>query len=210
MNNEARLQQAFNIAELRVAARRRVPRMVFDYIDGGADDEITLRANSERFRAYELSWRVPSRYFHAVDCNDGVAIDHSLARCPTATQRLFDPSAGEIAVARAAAAAGMIRSLSTLATTTLEAVAGASVGPKWFQLYVWKDRGLMREMLERAMISLCRRESRRGPFVRRLPGRAISGVCGPRRRCARKISCMQFRRLAGESLNFSTAKSIAR
>ena len=126
--------------------------MVFDYIDGGADDEVTLRANTERFRAYELSWRVLQDISALSTATTvlGSATALPIVCCPTATQRLFDPSAGEIAVARAAAAAGMIYSLSTLSTTTLEAVAAASAGPKWFQLYVWKDRGLMREMLERA------------------------------------------------------------
>lgn len=152
MSNGANLKRAFNIGDLRAAARRRVPRMVFDYMDGGADDEVTLRANSERFSAYGLRWRVLrdiSRLSTATTVL-GSATRLPIVCCPTATQRLFDPAAGEIAVAKAAAAAGIIYSLSSLATTGMEEVAAASDGPKWFQLYVWKDRGLMREMLERA------------------------------------------------------------
>jgi L-lactate dehydrogenase (cytochrome) len=70
--------------------------------------------------------------------------------CPTAASRLFHPVGGERAVARAAASAGIIYSASALATTRFEDIAAVNSGPKWFQLYAWKDRGLMREMLVRA------------------------------------------------------------
>ena len=70
--------------------------------------------------------------------------------CPTAASRLFHPVGGERAVARAAHAAGVIYSASALATTRFEDIAAVNPGPKWFQLYAWKDRGLLREMLVRA------------------------------------------------------------
>jgi L-lactate dehydrogenase (cytochrome) len=70
--------------------------------------------------------------------------------CPTAASRLFHPLGGEAAVARAAHAAGVIYSASALATTRFEDIAAVNPGPKWFQLYAWKDRGLLREMLLRA------------------------------------------------------------
>lgn len=149
MNNIAR---AFNIADFRLLARRRVPRMVFDYIDGGADDEVTLRGNAGRFRDYQLTWNALediSRISTATSVM-GSPTALPLILCPTATQRLFNPRAGERAVARAAGAAGIIYSLSALATTSIEDIKAATAGPKWLQIYVWKDRGLVREMLERA------------------------------------------------------------
>lgn len=146
------LQRAFNIADLRLMARRRLPRMVFDYIDGGADDECTLRANVERFRAHRLTWRALQDVSELSTATTvlGSPTALPLILTPTAAQRLFDPTGGEVAAARAAAAAGIIYSLSALATTSIEATAAASSGQKWFQLYVWKDRGLAREMLGRA------------------------------------------------------------
>ena len=144
--------RAFNIADLRKRARARLPRMVFDYIDGGADDECTLRANTQRFRDYELTWDA-LRNIAALSTATtvlGCATQLPFIICPTATSRLFDPRGGECAVARAAHAAGVIYSCSALATTSFEDIAAANPGPKWFQLYAWKDRGILREMLARA------------------------------------------------------------
>ena len=126
--------------------------MVFDYIDGGADDEHTLRANVERFRAHRLTWRALQDVSQLSTATTvlGSASALPFILSPTAAQRLFDPTAGEVAAARAAAAAGIIYSISTLATTSIETAAAAASGPKWFQLYVWKDRGLARELLRRA------------------------------------------------------------
>jgi L-lactate dehydrogenase (cytochrome) len=144
--------RAFNIADLRTRARARLPRMVFDYMDGGADDECTLRANTQRFREYELTWDA-LRDIAALSTATtvlGCATQLPLVICPTATSRLFDPRGGERAVARAAHAAGIIYSCSALATTSFEDIAAVNPGPKWFQLYAWKDRGILREMLTRA------------------------------------------------------------
>jgi L-lactate dehydrogenase (cytochrome) len=144
--------RAFNIADLRKRARARLPRMVFDYMDGGADDECTLRANTQRFRDYELTWDA-LRDIAALSTATtvlGCATQLPLVICPTATSRLFDPRGGERAVARAAHAAGIIYSCSALATTSFEDIAAVNPGPKWFQLYAWKDRGILREMLTRA------------------------------------------------------------
>jgi L-lactate dehydrogenase (cytochrome) len=146
------LSRVFNIADLRKLARRRLPHMVFDYIDGGADDEVTLRANARRFQDYQLTWNA-LRDISAITTDTtvlGSPTQLPFVICPTATSRLFNPAAGERAVARAAHAAGAIYSMSTLATTTIEAIAAVNPGPKWLQIYVWKDRGLVREMLARA------------------------------------------------------------
>jgi L-lactate dehydrogenase (cytochrome) len=146
------LDRVFNIADLRALARARLPRMVFDYIDGGADDECTLRANVEHFADYALTWDV-LRDISSISTATtvmGAAAELPFFICPTAASRLFHPRGGECAVARAAHAAGVIYSASALATTRFEAIAAVNPGPKWFQLYAWKDRGLLREMLARA------------------------------------------------------------
>jgi L-lactate dehydrogenase (cytochrome) len=146
------LSRAFSIGDLRGLARARLPRMVFDYLDGGADDECTLRANVERFADYALTWDVLSDISTICTATTvmGAATKLPFFICPTAASRLFHPLGGEAAVARAAHAAGVIYSASALATTRFEDIAAVNPGPKWFQLYAWKDRGLLREMLVRA------------------------------------------------------------
>lgn len=149
-----RIERCLNIADMRAAARRRAHRMVFDYIDGGSDDEFTLRRNSEAFNHYELLHRV----LVGVDRVDtstsvlGTKIDVPFFCAPSAGNRLFHTQ-GERAVARAAAQAGTIYSLSTLSSVSMEAIAALTDGPKWFQLYVWKDRELVKEMLRRAKLA---------------------------------------------------------
>ncbi|MEQ1489175.1 MAG: alpha-hydroxy acid oxidase [Terricaulis sp.] len=141
-----------SIADLREHARRRLPRMVFDYIDGGADDEITLRRNTERFLGHELLWDV-LRDVSTIDTSANVlgqAVSAPIIMAPTASSRLFNPRAGERAVARAAHAHGLLYSVSTLASTSIETIAQETPGAKVFQIYVWKDRGLVREILQRA------------------------------------------------------------
>lgn len=146
------IARARNIADLRRMAQQRLPKMVFDYIDGGADDEVTLKRNVSRFRDIELVWDVLSDVAE-IDTRTtimGAASASPFFISPTATSRLFHPRAGELAVARAAHAAGVPYACSTLASTTVEDIAAASPGPKWFQVYVWKDRVLVQEMLARA------------------------------------------------------------
>jgi L-lactate dehydrogenase (cytochrome) len=146
------IARARNIADLRRMARVRLPRMVFDYIDGGADDEVTLARNVSRFRDIELVWDALANVAE-IDTSTTIMGAHSASPFfigPTATSRLFHPRAGELAVARAAHAAGIPYACSTLASTTVEDIAAANPGPKWFQLYVWKDRGLVKDMLVRA------------------------------------------------------------
>ncbi len=146
------LDRVNNIGDLRMLARKRLPRMVFDYIDGGADDEVTLKDNPGRFADYKLLWKA------LVDISEidlktsvmGSACDAPIIVTPTAAQRLFSPRGGEAAVARAANRAGLIYGLSTLASTSIEDIATITDGPKWFQVYVWKDRALVEAALERA------------------------------------------------------------
>ena len=150
-----KLATAANVADLRGIARRRVPRGVFDYIDGAAEDERTLRANSDAFADYGFRPRI-LRDVSGVDPSTtllGRPAPLPLILAPTGFTRIADP-AGELAVARAAARAGLPYTLSTLATRSIEEVAAASgTGRRWFQVYVWKDRGLVRDMIERAASS---------------------------------------------------------
>lgn len=142
---------ALNIADLRAMARRRLPKMVFDYIDGGAGDELTLAANEQRMKAYRLVWDCLVD-IATIDLRTrvlGADLAMPLFISPTAAARLFHID-GEIAGARAASAFGTAMSLSTIGSTTIEALAESAPGPKFFQIYVWKDRGLVREALARA------------------------------------------------------------
>jgi L-lactate dehydrogenase (cytochrome) len=146
-----RLARAANVADLRRLARRRMPRGVFDYIDGAAEDERTLARNSSSFARVRFRPRV-LRDVADVDPSTtvlGRPVPSPLILSPTGFGRIAD-SEGELAVARAAARAGVPFALSTLATRSLEEVAAVSPGPKWFQVYVWKDRAMVREMLDRA------------------------------------------------------------
>jgi L-lactate dehydrogenase (cytochrome) len=146
-----RLARAASVADLRAIARRRLPRGVFDYIDGGAEDERTMAANAAAFAAVTFRPRV-LRDVGEVDPSTtllGRPLPLPLVFAPTGFTRIADPD-GELAVARAAARAGLPYTLSTLSTRSIEEVAAAGAGPKWFQVYVWRDRGLVKEMIGRA------------------------------------------------------------
>ncbi|HSN97168.1 MAG TPA: alpha-hydroxy acid oxidase [Candidatus Nanopelagicales bacterium] len=133
------------------AARARLSRMAWDYYRSGADEQRTLRANRSAFRRLEIHYRVlvdvAERDLRVRLLGDELAFPVLVA--PTAYHRLAHPD-GEIATARAAAELGTIYTLSTLATTCIEDVAAASSGPRWFQLYVHRDRGFTRSLVERA------------------------------------------------------------
>ncbi|MDH3758312.1 MAG: alpha-hydroxy-acid oxidizing protein [Gammaproteobacteria bacterium] len=139
-----------NVMDFRRVAKRRLPAPVFHYLDGGADDELTLARNTEAFGDYEL---LPSQLSDVsnVDLRStifGQEVDWPVMIAPTGASKLFH-GAGEPAVARAAEKFGMVYSLSTLSTATIEDVAAATGGPKAFQLYIFKDRGLTDEWLNR-------------------------------------------------------------
>jgi L-lactate dehydrogenase (cytochrome) len=145
------LARAASVADLRRFARRRLPRGVFDYIDGGAEDERTMAENSAAFGRIGFRPRV-LRGVATVDPSTtllGRPLQFPLVLAPTGFTRIADPS-GELAVARAAARAGVPYTLSTLGTRSIEEVAAASEGSKWFQLYMFRDRGLVEEMVKRA------------------------------------------------------------
>ncbi len=149
---ERRLASVASVEDLRRIARRRLPGGVFDYIDGAAEDELTLRRNTEAFHRLEFRPRVlrDVSQIRTESTVLGQPLPLPLVLAPTGFTRIADPP-GELAVARAAARAGLPYALSTLSTRSIEEVATASAdGRRWFQVYVWRDRGLVREMLERA------------------------------------------------------------
>ena len=153
-----RLSRAASVGDLRRLARRLLPGGVFDYIDRGAEDEITLRRNSEAFERLEFRPGV-LRNVADVEISTtllGKPMDFPLVLAPTGFTRIAR-SPGELAVARAAERAGVPYTLSTLSTRSIEEVAGAAGGRQWFQVYAWRDRGLLKAMLERA--AACRYEA---------------------------------------------------
>jgi len=145
-----------NLFDLEAAARERLPAATYAYYAGGAGDEITLRENVAAFARLALRPRV-MRDVSRRDVTTtvlGHALDLPVLVAPMAFQRLAHPE-GELAVARAARAAGSLMVLSTLATTAVEEVQAAAPGPLWFQLYVYKDRGATRALVERAERAGC-------------------------------------------------------
>ena len=146
-----RLSEAASVADLRRIAQRRLPGGVFDYIDGGAEDARSMRRNAAAFEQVEFRPRI-LRDVSNIETSTtllGQPLSFPLVLAPTGFTRIADPQ-GELAVARAAERAGIPYTLSTLATRSIEEVAEVSGGRKWFQVYVWRDRGLLKEMLERA------------------------------------------------------------
>jgi L-lactate dehydrogenase (cytochrome) len=147
-----RLQRAASIDDLREQARRRVPRAVFDYTDGGAGREVSLRRSREAFDRVEFA---PStlRDVSSVDTSTtllGGPAAMPLVLAPTGFTRMMHHE-GEVGVARAAARAGVPYALSTMGTTSVEALAaGAPEGRRWFQLYLWRDRAASTELVHRA------------------------------------------------------------
>jgi len=144
-----RISKCNNITDLRRLAKRRLPAPVFHYLDGGADDELTLRRNTSAFDDYEL---LPTQLsdVSSIDIKStlfGQQIDWPVMISPTGATKLFH-GAGEPAVVRAAEKFGMIYSLSTLATTTIADAAAVSDMPKMYQVYVFKDRALTAEFIE--------------------------------------------------------------
>lgn len=142
--------KAYNIEDLRKMAKRRLPKVIFDYLDGGADDETTLRNNRGAFSSYDLIARA------LVDVSElstattvlGEELSLPVILSSTGANRLFHTD-GEIAAARAASAAGTVFATASSAMTSLEDVTAAASGPNWFQLYVWKDRGVLHEHMRR-------------------------------------------------------------
>ncbi len=139
-----------NAADFRELARRRLPAPLFHYIDGGADDEITLRRNTSAFDKVRL---IPDALadLSSLDLSVkvlGQRLEWPVFCSPTAMSRLFHHH-GEAAVCRAAHRHGTMYSLSTLATTSIEEIGALTPGPKCYQLYIHKDRAMSWDFIDR-------------------------------------------------------------
>jgi len=143
--------RVINIHDLRRLAKRRLPRVVFDYLDGGAEGEVTLRENCRVFE--QLTFR--PRYAVAMPQCDlrtrvlGYDLAFPAILAPVGYSRLMHP-AGELAAASAAGSAGLIYTLSTISAHKLENVRAASTGPVWYQLYLVGSRAVAEAGIERA------------------------------------------------------------
>jgi len=145
------LDRCVSVDEVETLARKRLRPAYYDYYAGGAEDESTLSRNRRGFAHYALLHRVlvdVERIDTATDAL-GAPVSMPILVAPTAYHRLADDE-GETATARAAGAAGTLMVASTLATRTLEEIAEAATGPLWFQLYVYRDRGVTERLIARA------------------------------------------------------------
>jgi L-lactate dehydrogenase (cytochrome) len=150
-----RLNACLSIDDLRRVAQRRLPAVVFDYIDGGAEDEVTMTENRAAFRQWQFSPQVlqdVSRTDLSTPFFGGHRYDAPLALCPTGYTRMTHPG-GEVATAAAAQKYNVPYALSTVGTTSIEDLSAGRHGDLWFQLYVLRDRGLARSLVERAQAS---------------------------------------------------------
>jgi L-lactate dehydrogenase (cytochrome) len=151
LSEAGRAQRAINIADLRALARRRLPAGVFDYVDGAAWDEVSKRRNESDLQSLMLRPRmlVGATEIDLSTVVLGRRVAIPLLGAPTGLTGLVHHE-GEVGIARAVHGAGGVYVLSSAASRTLEDVASACPGPRWFQLYVGRDRGLAQALLERA------------------------------------------------------------
>lgn len=151
-----KLRQALTVADLRAIACGKLPRSVFGYVDGGAHDERSLRANQDDFAQLRFAARV------LVDVSQrsqacsvlGQQFTSPMILGPTGLAGVLWPD-GDLAMARATAAAGVGYCQSTTSSSSIEQVAAVGRRDHWFQLYVQKDRGLTASLLERARLAGC-------------------------------------------------------
>ena len=145
------------VTDFEPIAKRRMSHMAYEYVSGGAGDELTLRDNLEAFNRLRLHPRV------LVDVSKldtattvlGQPLDFPIVMAPTAYHRLVHPE-GELATVRGAAKAGATMIASSFATTTIEDMSRAAAGPLWFQLYCVPDRGFTKELVQRAENAGCK------------------------------------------------------
>lgn len=146
----AKLEEAFTIQDLKEIAKSKVPSVMFDYMQGGAEDELTLKWNREAFSKYEFVPRV-LRDVSQIDLSttvQGVDLKIPVISAPTGMSRMFH-HLGERAVVKASHKAGAAYSLSTVATTSIEDVAEESKGPLFFQIYAWHNRDMVYDFINR-------------------------------------------------------------
>src|SRR5262245_48499625 len=151
MSEAGRVKRAINTEDLRQLAKRRVPRAVFDYIDGGAGAEATLRDNTRAFDAVTFLPRgaIDTPTVDMKTTVVGTTLDVPFLLAPLGSSRVFYPR-GEAAAARAAGRAGTGYVLSTLSGCALEEVKSATTGPAWYQVYLVGGRNVASAAIERA------------------------------------------------------------
>ena len=148
------LEDCYNFKDFRRLAKKKLPSPIFHYIDGGSDDEVTLRRNTDSFNDCDL---IPN-VLASVGKPDlsttvfGKKINLPVFLSPTAMQRLYHHE-GDKASARAAERFGTFYSMSTMANTTIEEISNVSSGPKLFQLYVHKDQSITNDLIDRCRMS---------------------------------------------------------
>ncbi len=144
------LKNCYNFEDFRNLAKKKLPSPIFHYIDGGSDDESTLRRNTDSFNECDL---IPN-VLASVGTPDlstkifGKKINLPVFLAPTAMQRLYHHE-GDKASAKAAEKFGTFYSMSTMANTTIEEISSISNGPKLFQLYVHKDQSITDDLIDR-------------------------------------------------------------
>ncbi len=146
----SKLDTVFSIKEMRALAKAKLPSVMFDYLEGSAEDEITAEWNRNSFNKYEFVPRVlkdVSTVDLSAECQD-VKLSLPVISAPTGMTRMFHWE-GEKAVVRATHKAGTAYALSTVATTSIEDVANESKGPLFFQIYAWHDRKMVDDFIER-------------------------------------------------------------
>ena len=144
------LEDCHNFKDFRKLAKKKLPSPIFHYIDGGSDDEVTLRRNTESFNECDLIPNILANV-GSPDLSTtifGKKIDLPIFLAPTAMQRLYHHE-GDKASARAAEKFGTFYSMSTMANSTIEEISNISSGPKLFQLYVHKDQSITNDLIER-------------------------------------------------------------
>lgn len=151
IRNGVAMRNIYSIEDARQLAQRRLPRMIFEYLEGGAEDESTLRSNLTAFDNVTFCPRV------LVDVSKrdqtttvlGEHVNLPVLLAPAGLIRLISRE-GELAVARAAGRAGTVFMVSTASSYSLEEIAAAATGPLWFQLYLWRGQDVTRSLVERA------------------------------------------------------------
>jgi len=151
MGSVSALRACHNIMDVRDLAKRRLPHPIFEFLEGGSETEFTLRRNTAAFDDFQLIARCLVNV-ESIDTTArilGQSTALPLICSPTGASKVFHPE-GELAVARAAARAGVLYGLATASTFCLEDVAAVGRGPKMFLLYPYKDRSIMWELMDRA------------------------------------------------------------
>lgn len=151
------LPKPVNVLDFEAIAREKMTPSAYDYYAGGAEDEITLGENRQAFRRIALRPRVLAGTASVTTDTEllGLTLPYPIGLAPTAFNRLGHPD-GELAAARAAGKAGTLMCCSTISSTSIEDIAAAATAPLWFQLYVYRDRDVTRDLVARAEAAQCR------------------------------------------------------